>query len=1227
MRILKLRFKNLNSLNGEWSIDFTDPAYTQGSIFAITGPTGSGKTTILDAISLALYGKTPRLHDITKSTNEIITRHTAECFAEVEFETTHGQFRCHWGQQRAHGKSTGELQQPKHEISDAKTRKLLTPTTKRRDVLEKIIEVTGLDFDQFTRSILLAQGGFAAFLTAKPDERSPILEQITGTEIYSKISIRVHEKTTEERRKLDNLQTELGMIQVLTPEEEQALIGEKNQKHQDTLELSSSIKNVQDSIEWHNRLEAIQKDIVALKEEKEQFDREKIESQDDLQKLKLANKAKTIEPEFTAFDTKREQQKKNLEEIENCTNQQSILRQQCDKVVNDETKASDQVTAIQAQWENESKIITHVRALDVKINEARSYFEKISEEHAEIVKNFNGYEKIIEESTHNLDDVIFDLQQTDLFLSENQKDNKLNEVIIALDQQFKVYRALDSKLHKIITGQKNALKNYEKTEKEIKKHDIAFNHKKTELNTFSQNFKTSEEGLVVLLKDQDLSYWREKESQLRDNLDKLKKLNGIIETSEDISKELKKLTESHKKINNDIQKNSKILKTIQKEGVIQETIVEQLEEKESLVAHIRDLEEERKQLEDKKPCPLCGSLDHPFAKGNLPVPEKINSELKRERNALKSLQERISQLSIVIAKKGAGIEQNRLEQEKLNQKFQECNEDLVKGCQEFGLEVKFVIKNKEVSKLLKSCETEFADCHVLIQNADNLERERQKFEKNLNKCKDELAKIELIRQEANSNYKSQDGEIQRLQEEHDSISSEIFESADIITNLVSDYGFQDPDIKKLPAIIKKLTIRSKDYQEQMGKKQTLETENARLSSEIKAYAQSLIDLQKQLDSKHTLLLEKENALKEIVNQRTSMYTDKNPEDEEIKIQNMLNIAQENYKKLQKEKYEIAQNLTSIVSRITNLKKTIDAGAESLHKLEISFKNSLTMTGFLDETEFLNARLSADTFEELQKLEKELREKELQISTRINDKNTAFSTELEKNLTDHSLEQLSEEFANLSSRRDEIKDRLGAIGEILRNDAETRQLQQNKLVKLGAQKKECDRWDRLHVLIGSADGKKFRNFAQGLTFEILISHANHHLQKMSDRYLLVKNPLVPLDLNVIDNYQAGEIRSTKNLSGGESFIVSLSLALGLSGMASHKVRIDSFFLDEGFGTLDDEALDTALETLSGLQQQGKLIGVISHIAAIKERISTQIIIEKRSGGRSRLKGPGCKFRSF
>jgi exonuclease SbcC len=139
---------------------------------------------------------------------------------------------------------------------------------------------------------------------------------------------------------------------------------------------------------------------------------------------------------------------------------------------------------------------------------------------------------------------------------------------------------------------------------------------------------------------------------------------------------------------------------------------------------------------------------------------------------------------------------------------------------------------------------------------------------------------------------------------------------------------------------------------------------------------------------------------------------------------------------------------------------------------------------------------------------------------------------------------------------------------------------------------------------------------------MVRHANVQLVNMSDRYLLVRDKENLLDLNVMDNYQAGEVRSTKNLSGGESFIISLSLALGLSKMASHKIRVDSLFLDEGFGTLDEDALETALGTLAGLQQDGKLIGVISHISSLKNRIRTQINITPLSGGKSTISGPGC-----
>ncbi|WP_276819657.1 SbcC/MukB-like Walker B domain-containing protein, partial [Mailhella massiliensis] len=173
----------------------------------------------------------------------------------------------------------------------------------------------------------------------------------------------------------------------------------------------------------------------------------------------------------------------------------------------------------------------------------------------------------------------------------------------------------------------------------------------------------------------------------------------------------------------------------------------------------------------------------------------------------------------------------------------------------------------------------------------------------------------------------------------------------------------------------------------------------------------------------------------------------------------------------------------------------------------------------------------------------------------------------------------------------------------------------------AQAALCRRWKALDDLIGSADGKKFRNYAQELTFRALLRLANRQLALMTDRYELTHSTEEALTLNVIDRYQADTVRSSRNLSGGESFLVSLALALGLAQMAGRNVRVDSVFLDEGFGTLDEEALNTALDMLSALHEKGKVIGIISHVQAVRDRVPVQIAVEPAGNGRSRLSGPG------
>ncbi|WP_165676152.1 AAA family ATPase, partial [Metapseudomonas otitidis] len=221
MKILSLRLKNLNSLKGEWKIDFTAEPFAGNGLFAITGPTGAGKTTLLDAICLALYHRTPRMSSVSASANELMTRHTADCLAEVEFEVKGVGYRAFWSQRRARDKVDGGLQPPKVELARIADGEILTD--KINDKLKQTESLTGLDFERFTKSMLLAQGGFAAFLEASANQRAELLEELTGTEVYGLISQRVFESTREAKAALEQTRARAEGVELLDDAQRQGL--------------------------------------------------------------------------------------------------------------------------------------------------------------------------------------------------------------------------------------------------------------------------------------------------------------------------------------------------------------------------------------------------------------------------------------------------------------------------------------------------------------------------------------------------------------------------------------------------------------------------------------------------------------------------------------------------------------------------------------------------------------------------------------------------------------------------------------------------------------------------------------------------------------------------------------------------------------------------------------------------------------------------------------------
>ena len=434
-----------------------------------------------------------------------------------------------------------------------------------------------------------------------------------------------------------------------------------------------------------------------------------------------------------------------------------------------------------------------------------------------------------------------------------------------------------------------------------------------------------------------------------------------------------------------------------------------------------------------------------------------------------------------------------------------------------------------------------------------------------------------------------------------------------------------PDIN-LESISETLSSRLKKWQDYQSRKTEIENKNSALKTEIKSLEAIIQTLNDALNEKQAGQNKHKNALDNLTAERQGLYGQKNPDREERRKAEQV-IEVEKFRDATRESWDqIRLQLNDLKSRITTWHENISKREPELDKLEPAFMRSCKKAGFEDESAFISSRLSPEERDKLTQQAKELDDKQAEITTRKKDRERRLAQETSKKTTDSPFDDLKKEQTVTHESLKKVCEEIGAIKQKLNDNMDAKGKHQQQQWLIEARKKECVRWDLLHSLIGSADGKKYRNFAQGLTFELMVSHANLELEKMTDRYLLIRDDKQPLELNVIDNYQAGEIRSTKNLSGGESFIVSLALALGLSKMASRKVRVDSLFLDEGFGSLDEEALEIALETLSGLQQDGKLIGVISHVLALKERISTQINVQPISGGKSIIRGPGCARRT-
>ncbi|MBA4416784.1 MAG: chromosome segregation protein SMC [Syntrophus sp. (in: bacteria)] len=1221
MRILNVRFKNLNSLTGEWHLDFTHPDYTSGGIFAITGPTGAGKTTILDAVCLAVYGMTPRLDKVSKSGNEIMSRQTGECFAEVTFETQKGRYRCHWSQRRARKRSDGELQPARHEVIDAHTGTILE--SRITQVSEFIKEVTGMDFKRFTRSMLLAQGDFAAFLNASPDERGPILEQITGTAIYSQISMKVHERRGEERDRLGLLQAGLKGIQVLSEDEERDLQTGLEQNLAREGDLDSRVQDLRKAMLWLEAIAKLEEDIADLSRQWQDFEERQQAFEPEARRLDRSRKALGLEGDYRGAMSLRALQDKETRELYDAI---SDLPQK-------ETACADARTALEtAEMElkdgrtrqmAEALVIRKVRELDARLEEQKKQLDekqKTIEDGETQKKTYKNHLTGIEAS---LNKIRIDLTAVDNYLSEHATDAGLPASIEFITRGFAALSDLEAKrlkaqekLSEAVTKKESAIAASKKIEADHGKYRI-------ELEEGQRALKDLTDEIEVVLQGRDIGSWREEADSLK-NRDKV--LVHAADTIERIGRmcsalaELEARLETLKAAEDNLA--GEIKSYTDKKRLLEKDIVA-LEMQVSLLNRIRNLEEDRKRLEDGKPCPLCGAIDHPFALGNVPELNDAETELKNLKAELKSLSEVLRKQENRLVKMAAEIEHAGKamveKQTALAVDEKQCADTLAK------LDI-IVLPEERAGKVIEDLalvQVKIIEISRIITMVDNIGRKEKTAQGAVEKLRVQFEGANKALHDIMRKLETSGIECEQLYKECDALAEETDKAHASALKDVEPFGVKQIPSANLEAILKALDERKAAWQAKADEKTSCEKKIVELKAAMDKDQTLLKNLESDLAARYTNRDNLSRAYETLKTSRQELFSDKNPDQEEKRLADAVDRAGQAFEKARETHGRIDKETGALKEKIAVLKEKTENRAAELEQAEQKMAGRITLAGFADEADYLSARLSEEEHERLDGREKSLIKERTELDARRKDRSEALVAQREKKLTDQPLEALREDMAACEIALKQISESIGAIKNSLGENTKLREKLRESLQAIEAQQKEWARWDALHQLIGSADGKKFRNFAQGLTFETMTAHANRQLRKMTDRYLLVRDTSQPLELNVIDNYQAGEIRSTKNLSGGESFIVSLALSLGLSQMASRNVRIDSLFLDEGFGSLDEDALETALETLAGLQQDGKLIGVISHVPALKERIGIQIQVIPKTGGRSVIEGPGCQ----
>ncbi|PTT29556.1 AAA family ATPase [Pseudomonas sp. HMWF021] len=1210
MKILAIRLKNLASLAGPFEIDFTAEPLASAGLFAITGPTGAGKSTLLDALCLALFGAVPRLNNtgrdakVPDADGEIATgdprtllrRGTGEGYAEVDFVGVDGRrYRARWEANRAREKAGGKLQASRQSLRDIDQDQLLA--SQKGEYKAQLEAALGLNFEQFTRAVLLAQSEFSAFLKADDNDRSELLEKLTDTALYTRLGRRAFDKTKEAREAHKLLQDQATGVTPLTPEARAELDERFNAAQQQLKVQQAQLKQLEQQHSWLKDLRQLQDAQQAAAEQlhSAQQQWEGLAGE----RLKLT-RLEQLAPQRHQFARKTEldaQLTPLAAQIAAHTRQHSELGERQTQL--EQTLESAKIALNEAQQRHSESAPLLRQAFDEQSTLARlakdTALSADARQSAELACTQG--QSAIQALQAKQAEVAERLQKIGTELEQSAPLAPLSDAWNAYRDRLQQLMLIGNRLNKgqaeLATLEQNAAHSAEALATQKQQLEVLFKEAGAEPDAVAEQI-----GILGNLLQDNRKQLRAIEdlTRLWASQQELEKRGAELQRRLlDAQQERERLTQDGVK--------SKAELTVAEQTL---NVTRELLERQRL-ARSASVEELRAQLQDDQPCPVCGSNEHPYHQ-----PEALLQSLGRhDESEQANAQQVVDQLKEKLIELRAEVGGVIAQQKELLQQ----QEQLVAQQQALAPS----LDAHPLSAQLLNQDADKRDAWLTRQN-DQLnqsitqDEQRQSalltLQQGAARLTQQLRNAETAHQQAAQHLSNQQRELssdrQRLDEELTAFASLL--PADTLEALRVEPAatFMQLD-RQIAERLAQVEQQKEELTEQQQRQQTLEKEQDRqlsrvqqlqsaeqqfgvLTTQQQASQEKLAQLLGEHSSAEHWQQQLEQAVEQARNAETGTAAElQNVRTQRVQISAELKAQQERLQALQSEDDDLTQKIADWRARHPELD---DGGLEDLLRVE-------------------DAQLG------------ELRQR-LQHNEKAIEQARVLLQERDQRLADHQAqhngnldaEQLASALADLQNQFNLSEQQCAELRAEQAEDQRRQNANQALAQQIADAYAEYQRWARLNALIGSATGDTFRKIAQAYNLDLLVHHANVQLRQLVKRYRLKRGGSM-LGLLVMDTEMGDELRSVHSLSGGETFLVSLALALGLASMASSTLKIESLFIDEGFGSLDPESLQLAMDALDGLQAQGRKVAVISHVQEMHERIPVQIQVQRQGNGLSTL----------